>query len=54
MFYGFYFKAFEGRFLRMLQKRAFEQRTLRYEDVRGVMEEVKPMILEKAPTMGKA
>jgi len=52
--YGSNFKEFEGRFLGMLQKRTFEQRTLRYEDVREMMEEAKPMILEKARTMGGA
>ena len=52
--YGSYFKEFEGRFLGMLQKRSFEQRTLRYEDVREMMEEARPMILEKAQEMGKA
>ena len=52
--YGSYFKEFEGRFLGMLQKRSFEQRTLRYEDVREMMEEARPMILEKAQAMGKA
>ena len=52
--YGSYFKEFEGRFLGMLQKRTFEQRTLRYADVREMMEEARPMILEKAQAMGKA
>ncbi len=52
--YGSYFKEFEGRFLGMLQKRSFEQRTLRYEDVREMMEEARPAILEKAQAMGKA
>jgi thymidylate synthase len=52
--YGSYFKEFEGRFLGMLQKRTFEQRTLRYEDVREMMEEARPLILEKAQAMGKA
>ena len=52
--YGSYFKEFEGRFLGMLQKRSFEQRTMRYEDVREMMEEARPMILEKVKTMGKA
>jgi len=50
--YGSYFKEFEGRFLGLLQKREFAQRTMRYEDVRDMMEEAKPMILEKARTMG--
>ena len=51
--YGSYFKEFEGRFQGMLQKRSFEQRTLRYADVREMMEEARPMILEKAQVMGK-
>lgn len=52
--YGSYFKEFEGRFQGMLQKRSFEQRTLRYEDVREMMEEARPMIMEKARSMGGA
>jgi len=52
--YGSYFREFEGRFLGMLHKRTFEQRTLRYKDVRDMMDEAKPMILEKARSMGKA
>ncbi len=51
--YGSYFKEFEGRFLGMLQKRSFEQRTLRYADVREMMEEARPMILEKAKAMAR-
>ena len=51
--YGSYFKEFEGRFLGALAKRNFEQRTLHYADVKDMMEEAKPMILEKARTMGK-
>lgn len=50
--YGSYFREFEGRFLGALQKRTFEQRTLRYADVKDMMEEARPMILEKARTMG--
>ena len=52
--YGSNFKEFERRFLNALQKRTFEQRTMRYEDFREMMEEAKPMILEKARTMGAA
>lgn len=52
--YGSYFKEFEGRFLGSLQKRTFEQRTLRYADVRDMMEEARPMLLEKARDMGKS
>jgi len=52
--YGSYFKEFEGRFLGSLQKRTFEQRSLRYADLRDMMEEARPMLLEKARTMGEA
>jgi thymidylate synthase len=51
--YGSYFREFEGRFLGMLNKRTFEQRTLRFEDLRELMEEAVPGILEKARNMGK-
>jgi len=49
--YGSYFREFEGRFLGAMQKRSFAQRTLRYADVKDMMEEARPMILEKARTM---
>ena len=51
--YGAYFKEFEGRFLRALEKRSFEQRTFRYEAVRDLMEEAIPSIAEKASKMGR-
>ncbi len=51
--YGSYFHEFEGRFLGALQKRSFEQRTMRYEDVRDIMEGARPAILEKARAMGR-
>jgi thymidylate synthase len=51
--YGSYFREFKGRFLGALQKRTFEQRALNYADVRDMMEEARPMILEKARTMGQ-
>jgi thymidylate synthase len=51
--HGSYFREFENRFLGMLQKRSFEQRTLRYEDVCEMMEEARPMILQNAQEMGK-
>jgi thymidylate synthase len=51
--YGSYFKEFEGRFLGSLKKRDFGQRTLRYADVKDMMEEARPMILEKARGMGQ-
>jgi thymidylate synthase len=52
--YGSYFREFEARFLGMLHKRPFEQRTLRYADVREMMAEATPEILEKARSMGKS
>ena len=51
--YGSYFKEFEGRFLGALEKRAFEQRTMRYEDLREMMEEARASILEKVKRIGK-
>jgi thymidylate synthase len=51
--YGSYFKEFEGRFLGALTKRTFEQRTMRYENVRDMMEEARPLILDKAGRMGR-
>jgi thymidylate synthase len=51
--YGSYFREFEGRFLGALEKRTFEQRTMRYEDVREMMEQARPAILAKAARMGR-
>lgn len=51
--YGFNLKEFEARFLRALERRTFEERTIRYEDVREIMEAARPQILEKARTMGR-
>jgi thymidylate synthase len=51
--YGSYFREFEGRFLGALEKRTFEQRTMRYDDVYEMMEEARPSILEKARNMGR-
>lgn len=50
--YGSYFREFEGRFLGSLQKRSFDQRTLRYADLREMMEEARPELLAKARAMG--
>ena len=52
--YGSYFKEFEKRFLGALEKRTFEQRTIRYEAVRKMMEEARPLIYEKAGRMGRS
>jgi thymidylate synthase len=51
--YGSYFREFEGRFLGALEKRTFAQRTMRYADVREMMEEARPVLLEKARKMGR-
>ncbi|MFV2067782.1 MAG: hypothetical protein ACC645_12480 [Pirellulales bacterium] len=50
--YGSNLQEFEGRFLNALEKRTFEGRTMRYADVRDIMEEARPGILEKAQRMG--
>jgi thymidylate synthase len=51
--YGSYLQEFESRFLAALEKRTFEQRTLRYQDLREIMESARPAILEKARKMGR-
>jgi thymidylate synthase len=51
--YGSSFKEFEGRFLGALAKRTFEQRTMRYEALREMMEQARPSILEKARHLGR-
>jgi len=51
--YGSNMAEFEARFLGALQKRSFQQRTIRYEDVREIMEAARPGILEKARKMGR-
>ena len=51
--YGSYFQEFASRFLTALEKRTFEQRTLRYQDWREIMESARPAILEKARQMGR-
>jgi thymidylate synthase len=51
--YGSNLREFESRFLGALEKRTFEGRTMRYEDVREMMETARPAILEKARRMGR-
>jgi thymidylate synthase len=51
--YGSYAREFEERFLRSLERRTFEQRTMRYDELREMMEAVRPAILEKAQGMGR-
>ena len=51
--YGSYFNEFEGRFLKALQKRTFEERTMRYHDMQEFMEEARPGILAKARALAR-
>jgi thymidylate synthase len=51
--YGKDLPEFEARFLGAIKKRTFEQRTLRYEDVKPIMDEARPAILEKVEKMGR-
>ena len=51
--YGSNLPEFQARFLGAIQKRSFAQRTMRYEDVREMMEEAVPGILEKARRMAR-
>jgi len=51
--YGSYLVELQQRFLALLDRRSFEQRTYRYEDVRPMMEEAIPRIREKAANMGR-
>jgi thymidylate synthase len=51
--YGSNLTEFEKRFLGAVEKRTFEERTMRYEDVRDMMESARPAILEKARKMGR-
>jgi thymidylate synthase len=52
--YGSNLAEFEARFLGAINKRNFEQRTMRYDDVRDIMQSARPAILEKARKMGRA
>ncbi len=49
--YGSYFNEFNERFLKGLKSRSFEERTFRFEDVKDIMEESRPSILEKVRNM---
>ena len=51
--YGSNLAEFEARFLGAIEKRTFEQRTMRYEDVKDIMDGARPAILEKARKMGR-
>ncbi|NQU25234.1 MAG: hypothetical protein HQ567_28450 [Candidatus Nealsonbacteria bacterium] len=51
--YGSNLAEFKARLLGAIEKRTFDQRTMRYEDVREIMEEARPAILEKARKMAR-
>ncbi len=51
--YGSNLAEFEARFLGAIEKRTFQQRTMRYEDVRDMMQSARPAILEKARKMAR-
>jgi thymidylate synthase len=51
--YGSNMVEFEARFLGAIEKRSLERRTMRYEDVRDIMESARPAILEKARRMAR-
>ena len=49
--YGSYFGELKDRFLKAVNNTSFEKRTLRYEDMKFMMDEAIPLILEKAKSM---
>jgi thymidylate synthase len=51
--YGSNQAEFKARFLGAIEKRTFQQRTMRYEDVREIMDAARPAILEKARKMAR-
>ncbi|MFH0911054.1 MAG: thymidylate synthase [Planctomycetota bacterium] len=52
--YGSYFREFEERFLGGLKRRDFSERTLRYEDVKPIMDEAHAAILEKVRALDRS
>ena len=51
--YGSYFKEIEERFLEALKNRSFDERTYRYEDMKIIMDEAVPAILDKVSKMSR-
>ncbi len=51
--YGSNFKEFEERFLKAYKNMTFENRTFRYSDMKFMMDDAVPAILEKASKMGR-
>jgi thymidylate synthase len=51
--YGSNMQEFASRFLGALDSRPFDRRTMRYADVKDMMEDARPAILRKAQSMGR-
>ena len=51
--YGSNFREFQERFLKSMENLKFENRTFRYEDMKFMMDDAIPGILEKAKNMGR-
>ncbi|MCF6175589.1 MAG: thymidylate synthase [Victivallaceae bacterium] len=51
--YGSYFNEFKGRFIGGLEKRNFEDRTYNYADIKDIMDDARPMIMQKVAEMSK-
>ncbi len=51
--YGSYFREFKERFLKAVENLKFEERTFRYEEMKFIMDDAIPSILEKASKMGR-
>lgn len=49
--YGSYFREFESRFLANLKRRSFAERVFNYADVKFIMDEARPAIMEKVAKM---
>lgn len=52
--YGSNFTEFEERFLKSMEKLSYEQRTFRYDEIKFMMDDAIPSILEKAKKMGQS
>lgn len=51
--YGSNMEEFENRHRKAVEKRTFDQRCFRYEDVKDIMQEARPIILKKVKEMGR-
>lgn len=51
--YGSYFKEFDARWKKGMLERTFGERTMRYCDVKDIMDESIPIIMDKMKTFGK-